>query len=225
MVESYIDENSIFENHLSYWKQLFSDTLPSDFEKKTMETLGSQEWEMVLKAYDDEYDDFGLLLMGPSGLGKTHALMALLNQILQNCFKHYVPFSKNVAYYPVGYLIYRLRTFKGAENKIFDNCAKTRFLFLDDLGTENTTDFAREHFFTILDIRCQKKLPTFITTNLTMSELKEKYGERLVSRLKEMCAPLQITGSDRRTGFMKDRILELKQRATRLPYKDDESLE
>ncbi|MEN0060319.1 MAG: ATP-binding protein, partial [Bdellovibrio sp.] len=160
--------------------------------------------------YDEGNDDFGFLLMGKSGVGKTFILNAMMNKILKAAYIHEASLIDTVAYFPMGYLLYQFRTKKDPQE--FQKCLKCRFLFLDDLGSENTTDFAREHFFTILDLRCQKRLPTFISTNLSLNELTQKYGERVTSRLKEMCAILEIKGSDKRTDIMRDRISILRNR-------------
>ncbi len=165
---------------------------------------------VFLKPHDVLNDEFGFLLTGKSGVGKTFVMTAFMNKVLRAAYEWQMPMQKAAAYYPIGYLIYQLRTKRDGSE--FHNCLDAQFLFLDDLGAENTTDFAREHFFTILDVRCQKKKPTFITTNLSMNELSAKYGERISSRLKEMCAILEIKGSDKRSDILKDRVAELKER-------------
>lgn len=205
-----LDEKPSFEARLKYWQSSFENILPHDFQSKDLSKIEGGEEIAILKAYDEGEDDFGFILMGEVGVGKTFILMALMNKVLNACYQYEVAFSDYVAYYPIGYLLYRLRNHRDAAE--FRTCLETKFLFLDDLGAENTTDFAREHFFTILDLRCQKRLPTFITTNLSFNELKEKYGERVVSRLKEMCIPITIKGRDRRVDVMKDRAQKLKER-------------
>lgn len=206
--------NVNFEEKLGFWEMSFKDVLPAGYRSRTIDQMPESEERQIMSQYDDGEDQFGFVLMGKAGVGKTYALTALMNKVLEDCHKYDVRLSDFVAYYPVGYLLFKLRSHRDPPE--FDTCVNTKFLFLDDLGAENTTDFAREHFFTIIDLRCQKKFPTFITTNLTFNELKEKYGERVVSRLKEMCLPLSIKGDDRRTDMMKERMLELKNRAKSL---------
>jgi DNA replication protein DnaC len=200
-----------FEEKLAYWETIHQcGILPQGYRTRNLAQLPDSEEKKILMAYDEGEDEFGFLLQGQAGVGKTFILTALMNKILRACDQYECSLSEYVLYFPIGYLLFRLRTQRNPEE--FSHCIRRKFLFLDDLGTENTTDFAREHFFTILDMRCQKKLPTFISTNLNMNELKEKYGERIVSRLKEMCIPLTIKGEDKRTDFLKDRVKILKQR-------------
>lgn len=51
------------------------------------------------------------------------------------------------------------------------------------------------------------------TTMYTM--LAIKYGERFVSRLKEMCIPMVVEGNDKRTEIAKQRAAEFKNRPTK----------
>lgn len=199
-----------FADKIEYWESQFRDVLPAGYRTRTLDDLGAGDEAELLRKYDEGEDDFGFILMGKSGVGKTYALTGLMNKVIDACHRHEVSISRFVAYYPMGYLLFKLRGQRHPDE--YDTCIKTKFLFLDDLGAENTTDFAREHFFSIIDLRCQKKFPTFITTNLTFNELKDKYGERVVSRLKEMCVPITMKGEDRRTDMLKDRMMALKAR-------------
>lgn len=79
-------------------------------------------------------------------------------------------------------------------------------LFLDDLGKEAPTDFCLERLFALVDERSARMLPTAITTQYKPSELISrlaKHGERetavaIVSRLRQDCKTVQLTGPDRR---------------------------
>lgn len=208
------DEQSHFEARLEFWSRPFLKTLPAEWADRNLSMLPESDIKALLSSYSPNDDDFGFLLIGRSGVGKTFILNALMNKLIKIVFESKLSLPEYVAYYPIGYLIYQLRTKRDAPE--FNDCISKYFLFLDDLGSENTTDFAREHFFTILDLRCQKKLPTFISTNLSLNELTQKYGERVTSRLKEMCVILELKGNDKRSDIMRDRIGTLKQRITNL---------
>lgn len=81
-------------------------------------------------------------------------------------------------------------------------------IFIDDLGVEdesysvygNTTDVMRKvlrwryDVFTMPELRWK----TYITTNLDEASLKQRYGERIASRLNEMCVFLSLKHPDRR---------------------------
>lgn len=77
-------------------------------------------------------------------------------------------------------------------------------LVIDDLGTEpqtyNQYGNIRNPMAELLEERYAvwPKIRTYITTNLSPSEIEERYGERVASRLEEMCARIRLDGADRR---------------------------
>ena len=72
----------------------------------------------------------------------------------------------------------------------FERCANTYILAIDELGTEET-DFCEygnryKPIEQLLSYRYDKMLPTIITTNLPMADIRPKYGDRLAERLNEL---------------------------------------
>mgnify|MGYP002350638330 CR=1 FL=1 len=77
-------------------------------------------------------------------------------------------------------------------------------IILDDLGAEmkerSEQGWISELLFEIVQTRYERELPTIITTNLTLGELSQRYGERTASRLYEMCVVTWAEGFDFRLG-------------------------
>lgn len=74
-------------------------------------------------------------------------------------------------------------------------------LIIDDLGIERSTEYALEQVYAVIDERYKSGLPLIITTNLTISELRNPDDvphARIYSRILEMCTPVNISGGDRR---------------------------
>ena len=75
-------------------------------------------------------------------------------------------------------------------------------LALDDLGAERMTGWAVEQVASIIDARSFAGLPTIVTSNLSVGELREVVGgvqgARLASRLSAY-ERIEATGGDRRT--------------------------
>ncbi len=73
-------------------------------------------------------------------------------------------------------------------------------LHIDDVGAENRTDWALEQLYTIVNTRYEERRSIVLTTNLNHEELAEQVGERIVSRLVEMCGEMVVPlyGQDRR---------------------------
>jgi DNA replication protein DnaC len=140
----------------------------------------------------------GLFLSGTVGTGKTHLLAAIIDYAAR-IKKQYIE------YYNIVSLLNNIRfTFKRkyqesiSTEEITDQLKKREILMIDDLGTENLTDWASEILFDIIDHRYSNLKSTVISTNLSTIEIKEKLSERLMSRIYEMCKGVQLFGKDYR---------------------------
>jgi len=154
----------------------------------------------------------GIYIFGGVGTGKTHIAYALLkrwNELrkyeIENNEENK---SEEVLPRPYGLLwnttelLYELRkSYKTKEQDFIDDIVtKKAFLFLDDIGSEKVTDWVEELFYLIVNTRYEKVHPMVFTSNLPLSQLAEKIGDRTVSRIKEMCHIIELKGEDRRLG-------------------------
>jgi len=71
---------------------------------------------------------------------------------------------------------------------------------LDDIGVEKVTEFVEEFLYMLINNQYEKVYPIIITSNLSLSQLAERLGDRIVSRIKEMCEVVEIKGEDKRLG-------------------------
>ncbi|MGB9896618.1 ATP-binding protein, partial [Thermanaerothrix sp.] len=105
-----------------------------------------------------------LLLMGGYGCGKTHLAAAIANFAVEQG----VP----VLFLTVPDLLDWLRfAFESTDENFearFEEIRHIRLLVLDDLGTQNSTPWAAEKLYQIINYRYLLRLPTVITTNLTL---------------------------------------------------------
>ena len=74
---------------------------------------------------------------------------------------------------------------------------------MDDLGTELTNNFTVSCLYNIINTRLNNNLSTIINTNLTHSELRARYADRITSRLFGEFRPLMFTGNDIRREKLK----------------------
>ena len=137
-----------------------------------------------------------LLLMGSYGCGKTHLAAAIANEV--------VSMGVQTLFLTVPDLLDWLRYSFGSQETSyesrFEEIKNIRFLVLDDLGTQNTTPWAREKLFQILNHRYTHKLPTVITTNTALNEIDERMASRMQDR--ELVIKLQIDAPDFRNPLM-----------------------
>ena len=72
--------------------------------------------------------------------------------------------------------------------------SKIRYLYLDDVGTEPliSQDFGNKiaPFAYLISERYPNRLPTIITSNISLDDIGKRYGERIRDRLVEMCEVL-----------------------------------
>jgi len=75
-----------------------------------------------------------------------------------------------------------------SESEIVGRCLNARFLVLDDIGVEMSTDWAYQVLYLIIGDRYNEMRPTIITSNLSLSALGKKFGDtRIPSRIEGMC--------------------------------------
>lgn len=85
---------------------------------------------------------------------------------------------------------------------------ETEVLVLDELGAQSSSSWVRDTVSYILNYRYNENMVTILTTNYLDSEdraeskagiadtLAERIGDRLRSRLFEMCKTIEMTGKD-----------------------------
>jgi DNA replication protein DnaC len=131
------------------------------------------------KAISYAEDPHGWLIFeGAYGTGKTHLAAAIGNERLRR--------GDTVLFMTTPDLLDHLRgTYAPnsdmAYDELFNRVKNIDLLILDDVGTENPSDWAREKLFQILNHRYSNELPTVITTN----ENLDNFDPRIRSRMME----------------------------------------
>lgn len=116
-----------------------------------------------------------LLLLGGYGCGKTHLAAAIANFAVE----HGVP----TLFLTVPDLLDQLRfAYESEETSFeerFEEIRNASLLVMDDFGTQNATPWAQEKLFQIVNYRYINRLPTVITTNLSLDEIEPRIRSRL----------------------------------------------
>lgn len=83
-----------------------------------------------------------------------------------------------------------------AASGISDDICDCDLLIIDDLGTELTNAFVSSQLFSCLNNRHLRKKATIITTNLSLGELRDRYSDRIFSRITSNYDICKLTGRD-----------------------------
>jgi DNA replication protein DnaC len=171
-----------------------------------------------VEAYPVDTAGKGLLFTGPMGVGKTHLAVGLLQRLVRErgvkgLFCDYRELLKNIqnSYNP------QVNT---TELELLKPVFAAEVLVLDDLGAQKPNEWVWDTVALILNTRYNDKQSTIITTNYPdlpagkgakndaeraarEQTLGDRIGDRMRSRLAEMCIRIEMDGQDCRQSEIK----------------------
>jgi DNA replication protein DnaC len=117
-----------------------------------------------------------LVLLGPTGVGKTHLAAAIGH--------HWRELGRAVEFVVVPDLLDRVRALMSEDGdseqyRLLEQVRTCPFLILDDLGVHSATRWAQEKLFQILNHRYNAKLATVVTVGVPVEELPEAWVSRM----------------------------------------------
>lgn len=158
---------------------------------------------------------FGLLFMGPQGVGKTHLAVGIIKQLMTTkavpcLFWAFPELLKEIqlSYNPIA---------QASELSLLAPVLETEILVLDELGAQRPSSWVRDTVGYILNHRYNENKVTILTTNYIDTEerssravapdsLTDRIGAPMRSRLYEMCKTVKMEGNDfRRENLAKAR--------------------
>lgn len=145
-----------------------------------------------------KFDKTIIYLSGGTGVGKTHLSKCMANELisighlvtLTTAFKMNQDFLKS----------YSSRDLD-EKQALLEKYLTAEILFIDDLGTELIQKGITVNFlYQVLNERKTNHLPTVITTNLDLKDLRDTYDERISSRIidKQTSIVIQFNEKDLR---------------------------
>jgi DNA replication protein DnaC len=203
--------------------------------RATLERLGESWRRMVPRRFIDAHVDQldgalaaaleewrsdwrrNLLIVGPVGVGKSHAAIAAARLVHFNGLRVVVTSVVDLldGARPSGFDDRSNSPLRGAgpgawlddgapvrTRVTLDDAANADLLVLDDLGAERPTDWTGERLGLLVDVRWREARPTIATSNLAARDgkgpLVDAVGQRVYSRLVHDAVTVAATGPDRR---------------------------
>ncbi|HVS89373.1 MAG TPA: ATP-binding protein [Candidatus Acidoferrum sp.] len=199
-----------------------------DFESYVTDLIDGKTWtaqhaqslkeaKLLAQGFARDYPgtaEKGLLLMGPTGVGKTHLAVAALKDLIQRghggLFCDYRELLKEIqaSYNPAS---------ESTEMGILEPIRTVEILVLDDLGASKPSAWVLDIIGLVLNARYNERRATILTTNyldeaasaepapklpggqrVTVREdtLADRIGARMRSRLFEMCRTVEVFAPD-----------------------------
>jgi DNA replication protein DnaC len=132
-----------------------------------------------------------ILMFGGTGLGKTHLSLAIANVVLQRGYS--VIYDSTISI--LRSIEHEHFSYKHSSEMI-DLVMDTDLLIMDDLGTEYQNQFYSSTIYDIINSRLNSGKPTIISTNLDYAGIRNRYEERVVSRITAVYTCMEFKGED-----------------------------
>lgn len=146
----------------------------------------------IVKNFDTDYEN--LLLFGTVGTGKSFLSGCIAKELIET--------GHSVIYFSAAGLFDILARYsfdtKSKESlyKTHEDLYNCDLMIIDDLGTELTNHFVSSQLFSLLNERHIRQKATVISTNLTLEEIRERYSDRVFSRLVSHYNVCKLSGKD-----------------------------
>lgn len=133
-----------------------------------------------------------VLMLGDTGLGKTHLSLAIAGTVMQSGF------SALYASAPDFFRRLQNEYYGRGEQGIdtMDTILKADLVIIDDLGAEMENQFNISTLYNLINMRLNSNKPVIISTNLTLKQIENRYTDRVASRIMTLYKCLKFVGKD-----------------------------
>lgn len=141
-----------------------------------------------------DFDYQNLFFYGTVGTGKSFLSGCIAKELIEN--------GDSVIYFSAVRLFETLSQIsfdyknKDELHNMYDDLYRCDLLIIDDLGTELTNNFTTAQLFSCLNERHMRRKPTIISTNLSLEELRNRYSDRIFSRITSNYQIYKLSGPD-----------------------------
>ena len=203
-----------YDKETAYLKNIYSYKMPKYIKDASFKNIYKDDSNRLdtikyLKKFYDNYNkekQNGLYLYGNFGCGKSYLIAALFNELAKKGIQ------STIIYFPE-FLLSLKNSFNSTSEEYqerFDFIKESPLLLLDDIGAERISDWSRDEVLgVILQYRMEEGLPTFFTSNLSISELEQHLSitgksddkvkaRRIIERIKYLSNDIKMISINRR---------------------------
>ena len=150
-------------------------------------------------------------IWGGVGTGKTRIAYGLVRRGIEKTYELATKDSDGntgvfspIKFYNFPKMLMYIKNGIGADKKYADTlnieeiAEEKNTIIIDDVGSEKFTEWTVETLYQIINERYENMLPIIFVSNLSLSDLAGKVGDRISSRIAEMCEVVKLEGKDKR---------------------------
>lgn len=183
-------------------QQKFNDF--KDLNLNLLDDIKTKQTFIKLKKFAENYKKqfIFITLLGNTGVGKTFLMECIANELQKQ--NYFIIFD---TFFAINKAFLDFHTSFDKTKIDIDKYLNCDALFIDDLGTEpNFKNVTNEYLFNLINYRIVNKKFTMISSNLSLKEIQNTYGERCFSRLidKSNNLLIKINNSDIRLKKIKN---------------------
>ncbi len=135
-----------------------------------------------------------LFFYGTVGVGKSFLTGCIAQELLQKGHS-VIYFSSSGLFDILARYSFDSRS-KDSLYRFYEDLYQCDLIIIDDLGTEVTNTFVTSQLFACLNERALRRKSTIISTNLNLEELRDRYSDRIFSRITSGFTVCKLTGPD-----------------------------
>ncbi len=190
--QSHITESIKKDSFDNFFLDYYSAEIDPAINKSPLQSAEQALKTMTELAKDYKNNKKNIYLYGPTGTGKT---------LLANCLTRALLDQGISVIYLTAFNLFDIASKKTFDhdldaNEDYDALFDCEVLIIDDLGSEQTNKFHRSLVFQLVNERIVRNRSTIITSNLSIGDIKDLYGERVFSRITSNYALIKLFGDD-----------------------------
>jgi len=145
-----------------------------------------------IAGFDTHYQN--LFFYGTVGTGKSFLSGCIAKELLSQSYS-VIYFSANSLFETLSRYSFDIKS-KDSLYNFYKDLYNCDLVIIDDLGTEVTNSFVTSQLFGLLNERHLRQKSTIISTNLSLEELRDRYSDRVFSRITSNYSICKLTGQD-----------------------------